>query len=63
MGLSTSVIIELAVTMVAAKHDLFPDRHLDISSGHGDLIQALRRRFNVHSSACDYTDTLNATAR
>lgn len=58
MGLSTSVIIESAVTMVAAKHDVFPAIHLDIGSGHGDLIQALRQRFNVHSSACDYTDTL-----
>lgn len=34
-------------------------QHLDIGSGHGDLIQLLRSNGVVtRSSACDYTDTL-----
>ena len=35
-----------------------PLNHLDIGSGHGDLIELMRSQFNVSSSACDYTDSL-----
>ena len=44
--------------MVGRLHSRFPCEHLDIGSGHGDLIQLLRGRFDIHSSACDYTDSL-----
>ncbi len=44
--------------MVAKLHTRFPCEHLDIGSGNGDLIQLLRSKFDLHSSACDYTDTL-----
>jgi SAM-dependent methyltransferase len=33
-------------------------QHLDIGPGHGDLIELLRSKFNLDSSACDYTNTL-----
>ena len=39
-------------------HKKFPSTHLDVGSGHGDLIRLLRNNFEVTSSACDYTDTL-----
>lgn len=55
MALSTSKIIEAAATMVSELHTDFPARHLDIGSGHGDLIKLLRERFELQSSACDYT--------
>ncbi len=58
MGLSTSVILDSAVNMVGRLHSTFPANHLDIGSGHGDLIQLLRNRFDLRSSACDYTDSL-----
>lgn len=58
MGLSTNTILESAVDMVSKLHSKFPAEHLDIGSGHGDLIQLLRSRFELQSSACDYTDTL-----
>jgi len=58
MGLSTNTILESAVNMVEKLHSKFPAEHLDIGSGHGDLIQLLRNRFELQSSACDYTDTL-----
>lgn len=58
MGLSTSLILESAVNMVAKLHPIFPAEHLDIGSGHGDLIKLLQSRFDVRSSACDYTDSL-----
>ena len=44
--------------MVAKLHSKFPCEHLDIGSGHGDLIQLMRSRFDLQSSACDYTDSL-----
>lgn len=44
--------------MVERLHPTFPAEHLDIGSGHGDLIRLLRSRFDVRSSACDYTDSL-----
>lgn len=37
---------------------IHPLSHLDIGSGHGDLIELMRSQFNVSSSACDYTDSL-----
>lgn len=58
MGLSTSPILDSAAGMVAELHSNFPAAHLDIGSGHGDLIRLLRSRFDVRSSACDYTDSL-----
>lgn len=58
MELSTSSILDSAVAMVGKLHHTFPAEHLDIGSGNGDLIQLLRGRFEVRSSACDYTDTL-----
>lgn len=57
-GLSTSAILNAATDMVAKIHTRFPCEHLDIGSGNGDLIKLLRSRFNLHSSACDYTDSL-----
>ncbi|HUW97889.1 MAG TPA: class I SAM-dependent methyltransferase [Acidiferrobacter sp.] len=58
MGLSTSPILDSAVDMVTKLQHTFPAEHLDIGSGHGDLIHLLRSRFDVRSSACDYTDSL-----
>lgn len=58
MGLSTSIILNSAVDMVTSLHSKYPAEHLDIGSGHGDLIKILRSKFNIQSSACDYTDSL-----
>ena len=58
MGLSTSAILDSAVAMVERMHPALPAEHLDIGSGHGDLIRLLRNRFDLRSSACDYTDSL-----
>jgi ubiquinone/menaquinone biosynthesis C-methylase UbiE len=58
MGLSTSSIHIAAVNMVSKLHSKFPCEHLDIGSGNGDLIALMRSRFKIHSSACDYTDSL-----
>lgn len=58
MALSTSKIIQSAVSMFTEKHHNFPAEHLDIGAGHGDLIVALRSKFELKSSACDYTDSL-----
>jgi SAM-dependent methyltransferase len=44
--------------MVSRLHSKFPCEHLDIGAGHGDLISLMRKKFDVHSSACDYTDSL-----
>lgn len=44
--------------MVSMLPPSFPCEHLDIGSGHGELIRLLRDRFDLHSSACDYTDSL-----
>src|SRR5947208_11032963 len=35
-----------------------PGEALDIGSGKGELIGAIRARFGLRTSACDYTDTL-----
>ncbi len=32
--------------------------HLDIGSGSGDLIKALKKQLNTNTSCCDYTDEL-----
>lgn len=58
MGLSTSRILDAAADMVAKLQTRFPCDHLDVGSGHGDLISLLRNRFDLRSSACDYTDEL-----
>jgi ubiquinone/menaquinone biosynthesis C-methylase UbiE len=58
LALSTTKILDSAVDMVETLDPLFPAEHLDIGSGHGDLIRLLRNRFDVRSSVCDYTDTL-----
>lgn len=58
MGLSTSTILGAAVDMVEKLHPTLPAEHLDIGSGHGDLIQLLRSHIELRSSACDYTDSL-----
>lgn len=61
MGLSTSSILLAAAKMaktIQTTNTPYP-RHLDIGSGHGDLIALLRDHQLVsHSEACDYTDTL-----
>lgn len=58
MGLSTSTIHDAAVNMVSKLHLRFPCKHLDIGAGHGELISLMRSKFDIHSSACDYTDSL-----
>jgi ubiquinone/menaquinone biosynthesis C-methylase UbiE len=58
LALSTTKILDSAVDMVETLAPLFPAEHLDIGSGHGDLIRLLRNRFDVRSSVCDYTDSL-----
>ena len=58
MSLSTSLILGGASAMVAKLAPKFPANHLDIGSGHGDLIELMRSQFEVNSSACDYTDSL-----
>jgi len=58
MGLSTSTIHAAAVNMISKLHSNFPCEHLDIGAGHGQLISLMRSKFDVHSSACDYTDSL-----
>lgn len=58
LGLSTSLILGGASAMVAKLAPKFPANHLDIGSGHGDLIELMRSQFEISSSACDYTDSL-----
>jgi hypothetical protein len=58
MGLSSTSILDAAVEMVGRLHTAFPAEHLDIESGNGDLIKLLLSRFDVKSSACDYTENL-----
>ena len=36
----------------------FPSEALDIGSGKGELVDAIRARFGLRTSACDYTDRL-----
>ena len=59
MALSTDTILLSTVEMVAKIHATFPTIHLDVGSGHGDLIALLRKRYDgITSTACDYTETL-----
>lgn len=58
MGLSTYSIHTAAIRMISKLHSKFPCEHLDIGSGHGELISLMRQQFDLHSSACDYTDKL-----
>ena len=39
-------------------HSPLPGEALDIGSGNGELVAAIRARFGLRTSACDYTDTL-----
>ena len=39
-------------------HSPLPGQALDIGSGNGELVGAIRARFGLRTSACDYTDTL-----
>ena len=39
-------------------HSPLPGEALDIGSGSGKLVGAIRARFGLRTSACDYTDTL-----
>ena len=58
MSLSTDKILLSTLSMVGKLHNTFPAKHLDIGSGHGDLINLLRNRFEINSKACDYTNLL-----
>lgn len=58
MSLSTSSIHTAAIRMISRLHSKFPCEHLDIGSGHGELISLMRSQFDIHSSACDYTEKL-----
>lgn len=46
-------------------HSPLPGEALDIGSGNGGLVNAIRARFGLRTSACDYSDTLmkNSTQR
>ena len=60
MGLSNDRIL-LAAADAAAASGNTSLLHLDIGSGHGDLITLLRAKGLVaHSAACDYTASLMA---
>jgi SAM-dependent methyltransferase len=39
-------------------HSPLPGEALDIGSGNGELVGAIRARFGLRTSACDYSDTL-----
>jgi len=58
VALSTDRILNSTVTLLAHCQPDITGNHLDIGSGHGDLIRLMRERFAVTSSACDYTDAL-----
>jgi 2-polyprenyl-3-methyl-5-hydroxy-6-metoxy-1,4-benzoquinol methylase len=62
MGLSTDKILQAAANMseklTGNRQPATAIQHLDIGPGHGDLIELLRSKFNLDSSACDYTNTL-----
>ena len=57
-NLSTDKIMIAAMNMVEKKHKNLPILHLDIGSGNGSLISLLRNKFEIKSSACDYTKEL-----
>ena len=56
--LSTDKILASTVQMIVEKHSYFPAEHLDIGSGTGSLIKLLTAHLEIHSQACDYTDSL-----
>jgi SAM-dependent methyltransferase len=58
--LSTPGIQEAVMTAIAAANiqSPLPGEGLDIGSGKGELIGAIRTRFGLRTTACDYTDTL-----
>jgi SAM-dependent methyltransferase len=58
MALSTDGILLSTAHMVGKIHNTFPCTHLDLGSGHGDLITLLRHKHEITSFACDYTDEL-----
>ena len=39
-------------------HSPLPGEALDIGSGNGELVSAIRARFGLRTSACDYSDAL-----
>jgi len=62
MSLSTDKILIATKNMVGRLHKNSAlegaAAHLDIGSGHGNLISLLRTEFDFRSAACDYTDSL-----
>jgi len=64
MALSTDKILNvaanLAAKMIGENTRSASIKHLDIGSGHGELIEILRSKLNLISSACDYTEKLMA---
>ena len=58
MALSTDLILQSAARMVKRMKLPSSLSHLDIGSGHGELIELLRGDIKLTSHACDYTDTL-----
>jgi 2-polyprenyl-3-methyl-5-hydroxy-6-metoxy-1,4-benzoquinol methylase len=58
--LSTPRIQEAVIAAIAAANiqSPLPGEALDIGSGKGELIAAIRARFGLRTTACDYTDTL-----
>ncbi len=58
--LSTPGIQEAVLAAIAAANiqSPLPGEALDIGSGKGELIGAIRTRFGLRTTACDYTDTL-----
>jgi SAM-dependent methyltransferase len=58
--LSTPHIQGAVLTAIAAAkiQSLVPGEALDIGSGKGELVGAVRSRFGLRTTACDYTDAL-----
>jgi SAM-dependent methyltransferase len=50
-----AVLEEIAAANI---HSPLPGEALDIRSGNGELVGAIRARFGLRTCACDYTDTL-----
>jgi len=48
----------LAAIAAANIRSPLPGEALDIGSGEGELVAAIRTRFGLRTTACDYTDTL-----
>jgi SAM-dependent methyltransferase len=56
--LSTTQGAVLDAIAAANIHSPLPGEALDIRSGNGELVGAIRTRFGLRTTACDYTDTL-----